>query len=588
MAVKSPTGTAVRTLLFFLLASLIVLLVYSVLKTMIENTAIPALQIRTGLFRGLKLFIEHLIPIQVSALLLAYSVFFNPQAYAASQAGAGARRSFHGFVSSTVVLIIVLTSMYTFLYTASLPLIQRRIQELEYLSRSARAFLAEAMKAEEQKELDQAYFFYNLYLSIDPDDREVLKQRAEIVEERATGERQAMSTDKPAEQPVPEVARGSTTDELLSKAGAYMNIEDYFSAHYYASLVLALDPANREAENIRIKAWEQLTGYLPSRSDTEATKLFDAKLKGLAALEEGRPIEAYYLFKGLSETHRRDADVIEFLEESKKRMSKISFFEDEVRSTPALPGILGITFINRGTGSGQTQMRTQLIHLGRTVNTPTGLYFHGIEILDFSRDGRLLLHLRAPYGKLIEERINRQSFINMQCLHRSDQNKTYLPDYEVGGPGEKGHVVVLNQQVQHLPYYDPDRKSIYRMGISELWNIRESYGRAGYDRREIEMEFLMRILNPFLYLILSLLAVSMGWAYRARYLGRPPVLTYLFIPVVPFLVSQVVELFVHAHRILLGFVFVTLSFTIALALLIALQAAFLAISLLVLAGQITD
>ena len=102
------------------------------------------------------------------------------------------------------------------------------------------------------------------------------------------------------------------------------------------------------------------------------------------------------------------------------------------------------------------------------------------------------------------------------------------------------------------------------------------------------MEFLMRILNPFLFLVVSLLAVSMGWANRARYLGRPPLLTYVMIPVLPFLVSNVIDLLVHAHRILLGFIFVTLSFTVALVLLIALQAVLLVISLLVLAGQITD
>jgi hypothetical protein len=409
-----------------------------------------------------------------------------------------------------------------------------------------------------------------------------LKQRAKIVEEKTTGDRDAKAREELADKPTFEDQRGSSPDELLKKAGDYMQGEDYFSAHYYASLALILEPTNQEAENIRIKAREQLTGYLPSKSDKDATELFETKLEGLEALEGGKVIEAYYIFKSLSTSYPRDVDVVEFLAESKRRMGQISFFEDEARSALALPGISGITFINRENASGAGRTSTQLIYLNRTVNTPTGLYFHGIEILDFGADGKPLLHLAAPYGKLVE------NHINMHCLHRSDREKTFFPDYEVGGPGEKGHMVVLNQQIQHLPYYDPDRNSIYRMGISELWRIRDSYSRAGYDRQEIEMEFLMRILNPFLYLIVSLLAVSVGWAYRARYLGRPPILTYVLIPGVPFLVSQVIELLVHGHRILLGFIFVTLSFTVALVLLIALQAVFLIISLLVLAGQITD
>lgn len=580
MAVKSPASTAMQTLLLFLLTGLIVLLVYGVLTTMIGNRAIRSLQIRVGLYQGLRLFIEHLIPIQATALLLAYSLFFNHQAYEATRTGPGTRRSFHGFVSRTVVLIIILTSAYTFLYTASLPLIQRRIQELEYLSRSARSFLSDAEAAEENKQLDQAHFFYNLYLSIDPDDRKVLRQRAKIVEEMAVSDRETKKETKPAEQREIEAQKGFSVGELLEKAGQYMQTEDYFSAHYYASLVLAMDPSNQDAENIRFRAWEQLTGYLPSNSDAAATAFFEAKLEGLAALEEGKTIEAYYQFKRLSDAYPRDVDVAEFLEESRSRMSEISFFEDEVLPTLALPGITGITFLNSGSRGGKGG--TQVVYLNRTVNTPKGIYFHGIEILDFNRDGRLKLHLTAPYGKLDENQIN------MQCLHRSDPESTFYPEYEVGGPGEKGHMVALNQKIQHLPYYTPDRKSIFRLGISELWQIRDSYERAGYDRQDIEMEFLMRILNPFLYLIVSLLAVSMGWAYRARYLGRPPLLTFVLIPVLPFLISHVIELLVHAHRILLGFIFVTLSFTVALVLLVALQAVFLVISLLVLAGQITD
>ncbi len=91
MAVKSAASTAMRTLLLFLLTGLIVLLVYGVLTTMIGNRAIRSLQIRVGLYQGLRLFIEHLIPIQATALLLAYSLFFNHRAYEATRTGPGTR-----------------------------------------------------------------------------------------------------------------------------------------------------------------------------------------------------------------------------------------------------------------------------------------------------------------------------------------------------------------------------------------------------------------------------------------------------------------------------------------------------------------
>jgi hypothetical protein len=577
MAVKSPLNTVVQTLFLFLLASLIVLLVYCVLTTMIGDKVIQTLQIKFGLYQGLKLFIEHLIPIQAAALILAYSLFFNPQVYSANRAGSGFRRPFHGFVSRTVVLIIVLTSIYTFLYTSSLPLLQRRVQETAYLSRSARSFLSNAVRSEEREQYDSALSFYNLYLSIDPDNRAILKQRAKLIEQVAEARSEIEGQQKGVEPAEAEREKGYTKEEFLEKAGEFMKEEDYFSAHYYASLVLRIDPNDRDAANIRSKAWEQLTRYLPSKSDTDAQKLFEAKLEGLKALEERDAIKAYYLFKQLSEVYPKDKDIVGFLEESGRLLKEISFFQDEVEPTLALPGISGITFLNQ-----KSRRNTQLIYFNRTVNTPQGIFFHGIEIMDFGSDGRLTLLLKAPYGKLIKDHIN------MQCLNRSDPHIRFFPEYEVGSPGEKGHMVQLNQRIQHLVYYNPDRESVYRMGVSELWQIRDSYERAGYNRQDIEMEFLMRILYPFLYLIVSLLSVSMGWAYRAKYLGRPPLITYILVPALPFLASQIVALLIHAHRILLGFFLISLGFTLALVLLILMQAAFLVLSLLLLAGQITD
>ena len=98
------------------------------------------------------------------------------------------------------------------------------------------------------------------------------------------------------------------------------------------------------------------------------------------------------------------------------------------------------------------------------------------------------------------------------------------------------------------------------------------------------MELLMRLAHPLLFLVLSLLAVSFGWTYRARYLGRPPLITYILIPLLPFLASLVTTLVVHAHRILLGFFLIALGFTSALALLIVMEGIFLTLSLVLLAG----
>jgi hypothetical protein len=95
----------------------------------------------------------------------------------------------------------------------------------------------------------------------------------------------------------------------------------------------------------------------------------------------------------------------------------------------------------------------------------------------------------------------------------------------------------------------------------------------------------MKAVMPFLFLTLSFLAVSLGWALRARYLGRAPARVVILVPLIPAAVSLACLLWVHAHRVLLGFVVLTFGFTPALVVLAALEAVVLAISVILLAGQ---
>jgi hypothetical protein len=609
LARKTPLNLVVRVSLSFYLLSFLTLVVYAFVTSTTQQRVIAAFQISYGFLKGLELFFEYLIPIQVTALIIAFSLFLRMSSSSVSNR----RRPFHGIVSSTIVLTLVVTALYTFFYLTSLPPLVRGIDQREFYSRSARDFRQRADDSfEKARELEkaleetkddasstddlyahyeQALKYYSLYLSVDEKNETVQRLRSFIEEKLAVRKPAAEEEDGAAA--VGEEGPGNRIEEYLKKAGDYLAADDYFSAYYYANLVLQMDEKQKygSAKIIRDEAWSKITGYRPTKADEEAKRLFERKLAGFEAFDKEKYIEAYYIFRQLNEEYPRDREIADFLQASLEKAQTMSFFADEAENTLALPGVMNVTFLNQRevTLNGRQRGLEELLYIHRIVNTPSGLYFHGIEVIGWDASGRIYHQFRAPYGKLLDDRIN------MRCLRRTDAEKPIEPVFEIGNPGELSFILPLSQSIQYLSYYRPHENNTRLMSLGELWSIGEPLEknaspieRAGYHAEEVEMELLMRLVHPFLFLVMSLLAVSFGWTYRARYLGRPPLLTYILIPLLPFLAAQVTTLFVHAHRILLGFFLISMDFTAALVLLVVMEGIFLTLSLALMAGQVTD
>jgi hypothetical protein len=97
----------------------------------------------------------------------------------------------------------------------------------------------------------------------------------------------------------------------------------------------------------------------------------------------------------------------------------------------------------------------------------------------------------------------------------------------------------------------------------------------------------MKMLMPCVFLILSIFSLSLGWAFRARYFGRLSLTAVILMPLVPLVLSVLSLLYVHAHRVIIGFTVLAFGFTAALVVLAALQVVLLVVALIMLAGQST-
>jgi len=84
-----------------------------------------------------------------------------------------------------------------------------------------------------------------------------------------------------------------------------------------------------------------------------------------------------------------------------------------------------------------------------------------------------------------------------------------------------------------------------------------------------------------------LFAVSLGWAFRARYPGRLPAIGVILMPLVPIVLALLSLLYLYGHRIVAGFIVLAFGLRVALIALALLQGLLLALSLVMLAGQST-
>jgi len=307
----------------------------------------------------------------------------------------------------------------------------------------------------------------------------------------------------------------------------------------------------------------------------------------LRDLEEENYIDAYYIFQELGASHPDDTEIPEFKAESLAGLRSMAFFVDEARTGESLPGVQDLLFVNP-----RDDERREIIHIDKMTAGDGEVFFYGIELLSFDSEGNLERHFAAPYGKLIKKQGSGEAaieYINMNCRDRENkQIDAYLPDYREGEPPEIGYTATLNLEARFLPAMSIAEDRIRQLGIYELWKLRSLYETAGYERREIDSLLLMRIARPFLFLILAVLGIAMGWSYRNRYLGRPPLLMYLLIAVVPVIMVVMTDLFLYAHEIVIRFFLLSLNFTYAAVFLFLIESLALIISLFVLSGQMSE
>ncbi|HTP58100.1 MAG TPA: LptF/LptG family permease [Spirochaetia bacterium] len=566
---RSLLGRVMTFLFLFYVLSFGIFYLASALR-FTSDIVLPSLRWSYALAGAFVLFIDYLLPVHAAAIAVAASLASGRES---GRHPGEDTRPFNKLVGSSLVVFLLLTVAYTLVFEITYPAARRRLVDLQNVTSLARELRTQSEAAERSGDYRTSLGLVNRYLALDPTNRE-MRDRKSSLESLAAHQEAPPPPRRPAgEQP------GAMLDAqaLIVKAQKYFDQGDWFSAHYYAQQASVLDPRRSDAMLLAAQASEKMTeAATPGRGkDAESTALFQQKKAAYLLLSEGDYIQAYYSLQRLAAQYPQDKDIRNNLDRAGGAVKGVSFFLDEAQRIEPLPGVDHILFLNSAGADGM-----EAVSIGRMVQAREGTYFLDVEAVRYDAAGRVAWHFTAPYGKM------QGGTILMRCIDRSTQGVQSVPVYSQGArPPQEAAILRVQATEDEMRFLSTRQDALADAGPVELWRMRNSLGSFGLSRGALSVELIMKLVMPFAFLILSLLALPFGWAFRARSVNGPSGLAVLFVPLVPLVLSVLTLLFIYAHRVILGFVVLAFGFTAAVLVGAALQFLLLVSALIVLAGQ---
>jgi tetratricopeptide (TPR) repeat protein len=533
-------------------------------------------------------FVDYAIPVTVAGLAVAYSLFLR--------SGGEPRRPFHRVVGSQLATLVALTVLYTAALYGFYPRSRALLVELEELTGHGRSLLEQARREQEAGRLEEARKAYERYLNINRRDQEVEGELDQLKLAIGAPRKEQSAERKPA---AGEPVRAQSPEQYLAVARSHFDREEWFSAVYFADLAVRVsgersDAVSQAARRLSAQAWERIRSVNPEKDiqDTKLRALFRSKQDGYGLFSREDYLGAYYHFLELSRRHPQDQDVRRFLEDSREWVRQMHYFPDEAERLTAQPGLQELLFVNPRDDDAR-----EIVSIGKMVSAGGQTFFKDIEVLRFAA-GRLLLHYTAPYGRLEQAEAppagqspGPRAVILLHGVDPERPGRDLLPRLITGSlrGEEPRNVLRLAPRPGELAALrapgTANRSHLGSVGLDTLWLARAGIGVYGQMESALSLEILMRLLLPFAFLNLGLLAMALGWSYRLTPNGRPPAAAYLVIPLFPVAAALLAGVYLKVHRVLAAFTLLTWGFRPALVGLAVLEGAILAVMLVLLAGR---
>jgi len=551
---------------------------------------LPVFALHWRLGRALIDFIDVFPAIALSAILSHFG--FGSWAPEGPERFSG---TFFDSMKEPLMATLVVALIYAALFLLVLPVMLDFRQDLSVKGILFRSSLERATSAIEREDWLEAERYMNMCQRVWPEspDTQIDRDRLQVglSNLRAT-ERKLSDGDRPSavadhfmDAYLPGVPRDVNSSDALLLAKEALSAGRYYDAHWLAALAEKIAGPNaseaNEAPLIASEAWNAIALMEPSKDDKQAFSIFRRKRDGYAAVKAGDWIRGYYIFDKLATDVSGDADVDRFLTMSRNGARKTAFFVDEVGE------ILGqveldafMSFPNRD--GGRDVLVLKHFHVSADL-----AYADGFEMLSFGADGKQRYAVQAPYAKfgplhIAEERPSVS--ILLLGLDRTDERMRWEPVWSFGKPSDAipGRVLLAVSWDEFI-LATQVRQGIEMLSVPKLNESAKLLGPDGFITEAFRAEILRRLAEPFAFLALAVLFLTIGWRMRsprgAGWLG------YVMLALLPFAVNLVVQ----AYRFLTSTT--ALAFTLllpfgwAVAAILGFHILVLFIALVFLAGQ---
>lgn len=507
-------------------------------------------------FSALKLFCTIVPVVLETGLLIGWLLDFS-----AHSDGSRLRFSSAMFARYRTVIIdsLIAVLLMSVAVEAALPCINgvmERYRRLPSLQKEYRVF-AEGLYEQERYTL--SYEVAKIALGINPSD----KQSAELLDKAEIACKQLRQDEKndasDASQIISSAAEGAgyadygfhqkithieynepyTTYSLLQTARDCFDAEDWFGAHYYAQTALSgcspRDINVFELKQISAAAWKQIS-QARREGTTAEQQIFARKFEGYNALMEQDNLKAYYIFRTLSLSSKKNAtdpDVVRYLSLAENRLQNQYFFIDETLNLQGFESASDVRFkISEDDGS-----ETVYFVKGVTNADEKNVfvqYLRGFSVFKIDSDGNYISGFYSSYAKMtpvsvdlfddemkkslgIADGIRSVPYI---LLHSVDRNREGVMNVPVVLKGDAssapGGFLILPMEFSDFSLIKDASGSIDSLSIDSLFRFMPLAEKYGFVEEVFQQTLVSRLLYPLFMLIFLVCVGICAWHGRLR------------------------------------------------------------------------
>jgi hypothetical protein len=498
-------------------------------------------------------------------------------------------------IQGSILTAIIASACYGLLSFAALPVAQEAQSNMRQKGELFKMARQRAELHAAQNEWQEAYRFFNICENIwflsPPMERLRLRLGAENVGVAAGRRSPAGVRDLSAGTGDATAQRRAVQDarEALDLARTALAEERYYDAHWLATLASRLTPSGsmeaQEAVRAASLAWNAVSSLEPGIRETRSYGIFHLKRQGYEAMVANEWIRAYYIFRELSEQTPEDPDVAKFLALSQQGAAGVAFFVDE------LEGNIGQNLINpvfsiplvpsARIPGGRVVMRSESLLI-----YPDYSYAIGLELLAFDGNNTPLYEAQARYAKLVPMTVQGKTrlVILLQALDRYDETVRWEPVWDgPSPPGPEDAPIALGSTYEDFLRLSQARRSVDSLLLGDLLAMGRDFGNYGYIPQVFQAEIIRRISAPMTLLPLSILAIIIGWRFRAQ--TKPRFLGFPMLALIPLVLNGGIQLVRGAFSILGLGLLLYLGFSPAIGIIIGGSLVFFILMLISLAAQ---